>query len=58
LDIIEPLKKFHADARYMGTRDELIDFLNNILSDRDVVLLMGARDPSLAGFAKYLFQNY
>lgn len=44
-------------AELVENRKDLPDFLNKKLEKGDVILLMGARDPSLADFANYILEN-
>lgn len=51
-DIISDLKKNNVHAFFVEDRNELFAQLIPTLQDGDVLLLMGARDPSLEKFSK------
>jgi UDP-N-acetylmuramate--alanine ligase len=51
-DIVHGLGTVPFKTRAVNNRDELLDILGNDARQGDCVLLMGARDPSLAGLAK------
>lgn len=51
-DIIRPLKKAGARADYIPRRADIIPFLAQRLKAGDRVVVMGARDDTLTGFAK------
>ena len=53
MDIVETGKK----AQFIENRDNILPVLRNYLKKGDVLLLMGARDPSLEDFSKELFKN-
>ncbi|MCQ2974529.1 MAG: Mur ligase domain-containing protein [Bacteroidales bacterium] len=42
----------HIKSKYIENRDEIIPYLTSIAQSGDIILLMGARDPSLEYFAK------
>jgi UDP-N-acetylmuramate--alanine ligase len=54
-DIIQDLQKLGVDAHFVENRKELFAQLLPALHEGDVLLLMGARDPSLEKFGKELF---
>lgn len=54
-DLICDLKAAGAAARFIADRDDLAERLRPHLTDDCVLLLMGARDPSLEQFAARLF---
>lgn len=56
-DLIDDLKSTGASAFFVGDRHALADEMRPHLSGNAVVLLMGARDPSLAGFATEFVQG-
>jgi UDP-N-acetylmuramate--L-alanine ligase len=51
-DIIEEIKARGTQAAFAPSREWLIERIVKDAQDGDVVLLMGARDPSLTAFAK------
>ena len=51
-DIIEDIKANGTRAAFAPSRDWLAERIANDAQDGDVVLVMGARDPSLSAFAK------
>jgi UDP-N-acetylmuramate--alanine ligase len=57
-DIINSLRESNTNVIYLDQREKLKGFITENTLPGDVVLLMGARDPSLAGFAKELFQSF
>lgn len=57
-DLIEDLKAKQCNALFIENRNDLIDYLQSLQLQDAVVLLMGARDPSLATFAKGVFEMY
>ncbi len=56
-DLIDDLKNIHPNAFFLENRDELPQILKNRLKDGDILLLTGARDPSLADFAQQVVQK-
>jgi UDP-N-acetylmuramate--alanine ligase len=50
-DLIQDLKAKGAKAFFVENRKDLITSISTHLTDNCVVLLMGARDPSLEQFA-------
>ena len=56
-DLIEDLKKNQVQSFFVEERDELLESLRPHLSEGTVLLLMGARDPSLEKFAKELYHD-
>ena len=51
----EALAKKGCNANFVSNRDECLKEIANKAKPGDVILLMGARDPSLADFAKSVF---
>ena len=51
-DIIEEIKAHGTQAAFAPSRDWLIERIAEEAQDGDVVLVMGARDPSLTAFAR------
>lgn len=56
-DLIEDIKKHHAKAFFVNKREELPEKVKPMLKNGDVLLLTGARDPSLADFADWVYQS-
>jgi UDP-N-acetylmuramate--alanine ligase len=56
-DLISDLKERGANAHFVANRDELMTQLIPHLTDNCVLLLMGARDPSLENFAAECWQR-
>jgi len=55
---VAKLMQQHSSAvKWINPRDELIPYLKRRVKAGDVILLMGARDPSLENFAKEIFQQ-
>jgi len=56
-DLIDDLKALGCRAFFAGNRNELLTELKPHLAKDSVLLLMGARDPSLDEFAKKIFDE-
>jgi UDP-N-acetylmuramate--alanine ligase len=56
-DLIEDLKALGSNAFFVADRKDLLNQIREHLSDDCVLLLMGARDPSLDVFAKGVFED-
>ncbi len=56
-DLIEVIKITHENAFFVEDRNNLLASVRPHLTDDCVLLLMGARDPSLDTFAKSIFEN-
>lgn len=56
-DLIEDLKALHKPAFFVADRKDLLDTVRSHLTKDCVLLLMGARDPSLENFAKEIWQQ-
>lgn len=56
-DLINDLKARGANAFFVENRNDLVKAVRSHLSDNCVLLLMGARDPSLEQFAKEVWNN-
>ena len=54
-DLINDLKALHKPAFFVENRDDLLSALRSHFTSHCVLLLMGARDPSLEQFAKKLW---
>ncbi len=55
-DLIQMIKITHPNAYFLEDRNYLVDTLRPHFTDDCVLLLMGARDPSLDVFAKSVFE--
>lgn len=56
-DLIEDLKAKNCNALFVEDRKNLVSAIRPLLKENAVLLLMGARDPSLANFAKSVFEE-
>lgn len=56
-DLIEDIKARGKNAFFVENRDDLVEQLRSHLDSESVLLLMGARDPSLDMFAKKIFND-
>jgi len=56
-DLINDLKALHKPAFFVENRDDLLPALRSHFTSDCVLLLMGARDPSLEQFAKKLWAD-
>jgi UDP-N-acetylmuramate--alanine ligase len=56
-DLINDLKAKGGNAFFVGNRNDLVSSVRSHLSDNCVLLLMGARDPSLEQFAKQVWNE-
>ncbi|HRB60295.1 MAG TPA: Mur ligase family protein, partial [Niabella sp.] len=56
-DLINDMKAKGANAFFVEDRDQLLTQLRTHLQTGNVLLLMGARDPSLEQFAKTVFEQ-
>lgn len=56
-DLIEDIKKLGKNACFVEDRNNFIDAIRPHFTGNDVLLLMGARDPSLEEFAKEVFEK-
>lgn len=57
-NLIEGIKQNGLIATYMPDRQELALYLKSKLREGEVMLFMGARDPSLGDFAKKVFDSF
>jgi UDP-N-acetylmuramate--alanine ligase len=57
-DLIEDIEKVHPLAFFVENRDEFPAKIKSRYRKGDILLLTGARDPSLADFAKYVFDYF
>jgi len=56
-DLITDIQALGANAFFVENRDQLVEALQPHFTADCVLLLMGARDPSLEGFAKQVWNN-
>lgn len=56
-DLIEDIKAKGKNAYFVEDRNQFLNEVRSSLSDNCVLLLMGARDPSLENFSKDLFEK-
>jgi len=56
-DLINDLKQKGCNAFFVEDRNNLVNTIKPHLEENSVLLLMGARDPNLADFAKEVFNN-
>ena len=56
-DLINDLQTKGAAAFFVEDRNELVQSIRSHLTDNCVLLLMGARDPSLEQFAKQVWNE-
>lgn len=56
-DLISDLKAKGANAFFVENRNDLVSSIRSHLTDNCVLLLMGARDPSLEQFAKQVWNE-
>lgn len=56
-DLIEDLQKLGKNAFFVENRNELVEAIKPHFDNQTVLLLMGARDPSLEVFAREVFEK-
>lgn len=56
-DLVNDLKALHVKAFFVEQRNDFPAAVQKHLTNDCVVLLMGARDPGLEGFAQYVWNN-
>lgn len=56
-DLINDLRALGKPAHFIADRNDLVDALQSHLTTNSVLLLMGARDPSLEQFAKNVWEK-
>ena len=56
-DLINDLKALSKNAFFVEQRNDLVHLIKNHLTDDCVILLMGARDPSLEAFAQFVWSK-
>ena len=54
-DLINDLKAIHKNAYFVENRNDFLNTVRPHFEAKTVLLLMGARDPSLESFAKNIF---
>ncbi|MDF1550501.1 MAG: Mur ligase family protein [Bacteroidales bacterium] len=57
-DLIEDIKEAHKNAFFIENREDLPGKVFSKLKSGDVLLLTGARDPSLEEFAGFVFEKF
>ncbi|MBF1149733.1 MAG: UDP-N-acetylmuramate--alanine ligase, partial [Cloacibacterium normanense] len=57
-DLIEDIKAKGKKAYFVEDRNQFLEKVRPSLSENSVLLLMGARDPSLEEFCKELFEKF
>lgn len=57
LDLIRDLQAMHKKAFFVADRNDLLQELKPHVNDQCMILLMGARDPSLGEFAKKFYEE-
>lgn len=56
-DLVEGIKRLGKKAFFVEDRQELLEAMRPSLENADVLLLMGARDPSLEEFGKHVVKS-
>ena len=56
-DLITDIKQFNVNAFFVEDRNEFLSAVRPHLTENCVLLLMGARDPSLEEFGKQIWEN-
>ncbi|MCH5600706.1 hypothetical protein MKP09_23705 [Niabella ginsengisoli] len=56
-DLIEDIKQTGKQAVFVADRNDFLEKAQSHLKEGNVLLLMGARDPSLEQFSKIIFEN-
>lgn len=56
-DLINDIKELHKNAFFIESRNDFPAAVQPHLTNDCVILLMGARDPSLEAFAQYVWNN-
>ena len=57
-DLIEDLKQKGCNAFFVEDRNQFLQLARSHFSTNTVLLLMGARDPSLEQFAKQILKEF
>ncbi len=55
-DVAHEISKTNQQMRFFPNRDQMIPFLKKEVGEGDVILTMGARDPSLSDFANEILK--
>ena len=56
-DLIQDIKAKGKQAYFVEDRNEFVTKVRPHLNEKSVLLLMGARDPGLEGFAKSVWEQ-
>ena len=56
-DLITDIKQFNENAFFVEDRNDFLSAVRPHLTENCVLLLMGARDPSLEEFGKQIWEN-
>jgi UDP-N-acetylmuramate--alanine ligase len=56
-DLIEDIKQLNANAFFVEDRNDFLSAVRPHFTENCVLLLMGARDPSLEEFGKQIWEN-
>lgn len=56
-DLIQGIKEHSRKAFFIKDREDLLPYFKDLLKEGDILLLMGARDPSLESFTNKLFEQ-
>jgi UDP-N-acetylmuramate-alanine ligase len=56
-DLVQDIRGHGRDARFLAAREELPAAIATEARPGDLVLVMGARDPSLTGFCRVILEN-
>ena len=56
-DLVKGIQEKGKIAHFIENRNDLLLYLKQHLKKGDILLLMGARDPSLEEFCKFIFNN-
>lgn len=57
-EIIDELKSHNVNAFLSSPREQFSQQIKNKVKQNDIVLIMGARDPSLGEFAKQIYKSF
>jgi UDP-N-acetylmuramate--alanine ligase len=57
-DVAEAMQKESDHVLFFSNREDMIPFLKENCKPTDVILLMGARDTSLSGFAEKIYKSF
>ncbi len=56
-DLVEGIKELGKNAFFVEDRNEVLEKIRPHFADKTVLLLMGARDPSLEMFAQDIWEK-